>query len=71
MNIFDTIEETDGHLYETLAEKDISYFSILFLLCILTAPDNKVSVHFCKPVPRPIMHHIIIIGLVPWGGDMV
>ena len=32
---FDAIEETDGHLYDSLAEKDISYFSILFLLFLL------------------------------------
>ena len=35
MKRFDTIEETDGHLYDSLAEKDISYFSILFLLFLL------------------------------------
>ena len=50
MKRFDTIEETDGHVYDSLAEKDISYFLILFLLFLLHSAhalkiwshDNKI-----------------------------
>ena len=70
--IWHNLRDGWSYLWNPGWEGHLLLFNLVFT--ILTAHalkiwsrDNKVRIHFCKPVPPATMHHIIIIGLVPWG----